>query len=106
MTAKQPGEFGPHLMNRRQEDRGRLIQIGEAADRGQMSVSHLRRLLLDGKGPRAFKRPWSNRWLFWTNEFDAWLESGRVNTPLAGDPTPTSGQTPPSKRASGSSQGA
>ena len=60
------------------EDRGRLITLREAADRGHMSESHLRRLLLDARGPPALKRPGSNHWLFWTAEFDAWLESGRV----------------------------
>lgn len=59
-------------------NRGRLIQMREAAEHGHMSESHLRRLLLDGKGPPAFKRPGSNRWLFWTGEFNAWLESDRV----------------------------
>jgi hypothetical protein len=56
----------------------RLIQLREAAERGHMSESHLRRLLLDGKGPPALKRPGSTHWLFWTDEFDLWLESGRV----------------------------
>ena len=59
-------------------NRGRLIVLREAAKRGHMSESHLRRLLLDGKGPPALKRPGSNHWLFWTEEIDAWLESGRV----------------------------
>lgn len=64
-------------------DRGRLIQIREAAERGQMSVSTLRHLLYAGMGPPAFKRPASSRWLFWTREFDAWLESGRIRPPAA-----------------------
>ena len=58
-------------------DRGRLIQMREAADRGQMSVGTLKALLYAGMGPPAFKRPGSRRWLFWTAEFDRWLESGR-----------------------------
>ena len=65
-------------MTQASSDRGRLIQLREAAERGHMSESHLRRILLDGKGPPAIKRPGSNHWLFWTDEFDAWLESGRV----------------------------
>lgn len=59
------------------KDRGRLIQLREAAERGQMSVSTLRNLLYAGMGPPGFKRPGSSRWLFWTAEFDRWLESGR-----------------------------
>ena len=59
-------------------NRGRLIVLREAAKRGHMSESHLRRLLLDGKGPPALKRPGSNHWLFWASEVDDWLESGRV----------------------------
>jgi predicted DNA-binding transcriptional regulator AlpA len=59
-------------------DRGRLIQLREAAARGQMSVSTLRALMAAHMGPPAFKRPGSTRWLFWTAEFDTWLESGRV----------------------------
>jgi predicted DNA-binding transcriptional regulator AlpA len=55
-----------------------LLHLRQAAERGHMSQSHLRRLLLDGKGPPAIKRPGSNRWLFWSNEVDAWVESGRV----------------------------
>lgn len=58
-------------------DRGRLIQLREAADRGQMSVSTLRNLIYAGMGPPGFKRPGSSRWLFWTRSFDEWLESGR-----------------------------
>ena len=56
----------------------RLIQLREAAERCDMGIETLRRLLLDGKGPPALKRPGSNRWLFWTSEVDAWIESGRV----------------------------
>jgi hypothetical protein len=56
-----------------------LLHMREAAERGHMSQETLRRLLLAGKGPPAMKRPGSNRWLFWSNEFDAWVDSGRVN---------------------------
>jgi hypothetical protein len=56
-----------------------LLQMREAAERGHMSQETLRRLLLAGKGPPAMKRPGSNRWLFYSNEFDAWVDSGRVN---------------------------
>lgn len=60
-----------------ERDRGRLIQMREAAERGQMSVGTLKALLYAGIGPPAFKRPGSRRWFFWTAEFDRWLESGR-----------------------------
>lgn len=66
-----------------ESNRGRLIQMREAAERGQMSVSTLRNLLSAGMGPPAFKRPRSSRWLFWTAEFDRWLESGRIRPPAA-----------------------
>jgi hypothetical protein len=58
--------------------RGRLIVLREAAERAHMHVETLRSLLLAGKGPPAIKRPGSSHWLFWDNEVDAWLESGRV----------------------------
>ena len=61
-----------------ESNRGRLIQIREAAARGGMSVETLRRRLLDGRGPPALKLPGSQRWVFYTGEFDAWIESGRV----------------------------
>lgn len=70
-------------MTQASSDRGRLIQLREAAERGQMSVSTLRNLLYAGMGPPGFKRPGSSRWLFWTSEFDRWLESGRLRTPAA-----------------------
>lgn len=60
-------------------DRGRLIQLREAAERTRMNEDTLRRMLIAGKGPPAMKRPGSNRWLFWERELDAWIDSGRVN---------------------------
>jgi hypothetical protein len=57
--------------------KGELMVLAEAAKRGHMSVSTLRALLYADMGPPAFKRPGSSRWLFWTAEFDRWLESGR-----------------------------
>ena len=60
--------------------KGELIVMAEAAKRGNMSVSTLRALLHANMGPPGFKRPGSNRWLFYTNEFDAWLERGRART--------------------------
>ena len=57
--------------------KGQLITMAEAAKRGGMSVSTLYALLYAKMGPPGFKRPGSNRWLFYTNEFDEWLERGR-----------------------------
>jgi hypothetical protein len=57
--------------------KGQLMVMADAAKRGSMSVSTLRALLYAGMGPPAFKRPGSNRWLFYASEFDAWLEQGR-----------------------------
>jgi hypothetical protein len=54
--------------------KGQLLVMAEAAKRGAMSVSTLRALLHASMGPPGFKRPGSNRWLFYTNEFDQWLE--------------------------------
>ena len=61
-------------------NRGRLIVMAEAAKRGHMSVGTLKALLYANMGPPAFKRPGSHRWLFYTSEFDQWLESGRRRT--------------------------
>ena len=57
--------------------KGQLMVLADAAKRGNMSVSTLRALLYARMGPPAFKRPGSNRWLFWSSEFDEWLERGR-----------------------------
>ena len=56
--------------------RGDLLQIREAAARGRMHQETLRRYLLKGRGPPAFKRPGSNRWFFWSRMFDEWLDGG------------------------------
>jgi len=50
------------------------MSLAEAAKRGKMSGSTLRTLAVAGMCPPGFKRPGSNRWLFFTVEFDAWLE--------------------------------
>ena len=57
--------------------KGELIGMADAAKRGNMSVGTLKALLYANMGPPGFKRPGSNRWLFYTNEFDEWLERGR-----------------------------
>jgi excisionase family DNA binding protein len=67
------------IMTNPKNPRGQLLHMREAAKSLRISESHLRRLLLDGKGPPAFKRPGSNQWLFWGSELDAWMESGRVS---------------------------
>lgn len=58
--------------------RGQLLPLREAAQRVGMSTETLRRLLIAGHGPPATKRPGSNRWFLWSNELDAWFDSGRV----------------------------
>jgi hypothetical protein len=57
--------------------KGQLMVMADAAKRGNMSVGTLKALLYANMGPPAFKRPGSRRWLFWSSEFDAWLESGQ-----------------------------
>jgi hypothetical protein len=37
-----------------------------------MGESTLRQKLASGGGPRAYKRPGSNRWLIYPDDFDAW----------------------------------
>lgn len=54
--------------------KGQLMVLAEAAKRGKMSVSTLRALLSANVGAPGFKRPGSTRWLFFTSEFDEWLE--------------------------------
>jgi hypothetical protein len=57
--------------------KGELIGMADAAARGNMSIGTLKALLYAQMGPPGFKRPGSRRWLFWSSEFDQWLESGR-----------------------------
>jgi hypothetical protein len=57
--------------------KGELIGMADAAKRGNMSIGTLKALLYANMGPPGFKRPGSRRWLFWSSEFDQWLESGR-----------------------------
>jgi predicted DNA-binding transcriptional regulator AlpA len=68
------------IMTNPKNPRGQLLNLRETAKRIAMSESHLRRLLLDGKGPPALKLPGTNRWHFWSFEVDAWVESGRVRS--------------------------
>lgn len=67
------------IMTNPANPRGQLLNLREAAKHLGISESHLRRVLLDGKGPPALKRPGSNQWRFWSVELDAWMESGRVS---------------------------
>ena len=57
--------------------KGHLMVMADAAKRGNVSVGTLKALLYANMGPPAFKRPGSRRWLFWSSEFDQWLESGQ-----------------------------
>ena len=61
------GQLQPH-------PKGILMGTADAAKRGNMSVGTLKVLLKADIGPPAFKRPGSRRWLFWSSEFDEWLE--------------------------------
>lgn len=61
--------------------RGELLTLRLAAARLGMHHETLRRLLSEGKGPPATKRPGSNRWFFWSNEIDAWFDGGRSDRP-------------------------
>ena len=58
--------------------KGQLMVLADAAERGNMSVNTLQALMRTDMGPPGFKRPGSNRWLFWSSEFDEWLERGRA----------------------------
>ena len=58
--------------------KGQLLVLADAAKRGRMSKSTLRALLRDGMCAPGFKRLGSSRWLFFSSEFDQWLESARA----------------------------
>jgi hypothetical protein len=51
---------------------GVALTLRKAAKRGNMGESTLRQKLASGGGPRAYKRPGSNRWLIYPDDFDAW----------------------------------
>lgn len=60
-------------------DKGKLLSLREARQLvGGISDSGMRALLSANVGVPAFKRPGSNRWLFWEGELLAWLESARA----------------------------
>jgi hypothetical protein len=48
------------------------LTLREAAKRGRMGESTLRQALANGHGPRAYKRPGSNRWSIFPDDLDAW----------------------------------
>jgi hypothetical protein len=54
---------------------GVALTLRKAAQRGQMGESTLRQALASGHGPRAYKRPGSNRWRIFPDDFDAWATS-------------------------------
>jgi hypothetical protein len=56
------------------------LTLREAAKRGRMGESTLRQAFKNGHGPRAFKRPGSNRWRIFPDDFDAWA-SAHVASP-------------------------
>ena len=64
---------------------GVALTLRKAARRGNMGESTLRQKLADGIGPRAYKRPGSNRWQIFPDDFDAWatavVASPGVTTP-------------------------
>jgi hypothetical protein len=66
-------------MKQDEKPRERLLSMREALALGDMSDSTLRKALREGFGPKAIKRPGSNRWKFWEHEFVEWLNSGRVS---------------------------
>jgi hypothetical protein len=66
-------------MEQDEKQRDRLLSMREALALGDMSDSVLRKALRKGYGPKAIKRPGSNRWKFWEREFVEWLNSGRVS---------------------------
>jgi hypothetical protein len=59
---------------------GVALTLRKAAERGNMGESTLRQKLANGTGPRAYKRPGSNRWLIFPDDFDAW-ETSNVASP-------------------------
>lgn len=51
------------------------LTLKKAAQRGDMGESTLRQKLKDGLGPRAFKKPGSNRWRIYPDDFDRWIDA-------------------------------
>jgi hypothetical protein len=51
------------------------LTVEKAAKRGDMGVSTLRQKFKKGIGPKAFKRPGSNRWRIYPDDFDAWMDA-------------------------------
>jgi len=58
---------------------GTALTLEKAAKRGDMGTSTLRQVLAKGLGPKAYKRPGSNRWTIYADDFDAWLTSNLVS---------------------------
>ena len=54
---------------------GVALTLRKAAQRGQMGKSTLRQVLARGLGPRAYRRPGSNRWLIYPDDFDTWYNA-------------------------------
>ena len=49
--------------------KAKVLGLEDAAKRVGMHTEPFRRLVKAGKGPPATKRPGSNRWFLWANEF-------------------------------------
>jgi hypothetical protein len=66
--------IGDELMSNARNP-GVALTLREAAKRGRMGESTLRQALASGDGPRAYKRPGSNRWSIYPDDFDAWANA-------------------------------
>jgi hypothetical protein len=54
-------------------DKGWLMTAREARTEARLGASTWGALLAAGFGPAGFKRPGSNRWLYWSEDVKAWL---------------------------------
>jgi hypothetical protein len=66
-----------HPTNTVDRPRGRLLRTAEARTMIDVGESTFLGLMKSGYGPPGFRRPGSNRWLFWEGELLDWLESNR-----------------------------
>jgi hypothetical protein len=62
---------------------GVALTLRKAAKRGNMGESTLRQALATGRGPRAYKRPGSNRWRIYPDDFDAWADANVASPGVA-----------------------
>jgi hypothetical protein len=66
---------------------GVALTLSKAAARGNMGVSTLRQKLAKRIGPKAYKRPGSNRWLIYPDDFDTWANAHVVSPGVLPEPT-------------------